>query len=512
MYVLFNFISDYIQKNRYQIVFYTSCFIFLIAAIKNIGYFHPDEHYQIIEFAGYKLGWSNSEELAWEFNSMLRPTLQVWLCLGVFKIFNILGVTDPYFLSFFLRLLTAIYALAAIHIFYHQVKKFLHTNLYFIFYIFCFFIWFIPFISIRFSSETWSGLSFLIGISFLLKSNRDRRDNIITGVMLALSFLFRYQAGIMIFGVILWTVIVRREKWINLLEIFIAFIIIIQCGVALDAAFYGKYVYTLWNYFNVNILDNVSATFGTSPWTDILLYMSVYTLIPIGLLISLSVLIVLVRNPLNPFLWCVIPFIIIHAIIPHKEVRFLFPIVWFAPIFILLAYEEILKYFKINTISLQTKRLIGILGIPIVFLNMYALWISVTIPSGLGQKYITQAIYLDYHGKPIRIFHTPYGNPYQPWPGLIEKFYKTSNIFFTEINRPNQIRQSELIRSDTTYMLAIRDYENIGRLLDYKIMQSGWFLNSKYNTVWSKDWSDYFKGTAEASTFQLFIIKNKYDE
>jgi phosphatidylinositol glycan class B len=40
------------------------------------GYFHPDEYFQTVEFASYKLGVTAQAELPWEFAERMRPFLQ----------------------------------------------------------------------------------------------------------------------------------------------------------------------------------------------------------------------------------------------------------------------------------------------------------------------------------------------------------------------------------------------------------------------------------------------------
>src|SRR5919206_4106439 len=48
----------------------------LVAAYFNAGYYHYDEHFQILEFANYKLGRVPAESLAWEFHEKIRPWFQ----------------------------------------------------------------------------------------------------------------------------------------------------------------------------------------------------------------------------------------------------------------------------------------------------------------------------------------------------------------------------------------------------------------------------------------------------
>ena len=48
----------------------------LTAVYFNVGFMSPDEHYQISEFADYKLGVTPKEDLHWEFHGQVRPAIQ----------------------------------------------------------------------------------------------------------------------------------------------------------------------------------------------------------------------------------------------------------------------------------------------------------------------------------------------------------------------------------------------------------------------------------------------------
>jgi hypothetical protein len=41
--------------------------IYFLSSIYSLGYYHGDEHFQIIEFMSYKLGLIPKESLPWEF-------------------------------------------------------------------------------------------------------------------------------------------------------------------------------------------------------------------------------------------------------------------------------------------------------------------------------------------------------------------------------------------------------------------------------------------------------------
>ena len=78
-----------------------------IAAIFSIGPFHADEHFQILEFAGWKLGITPETDLTWEFGARLRPALQPAMAVMVHRLMNAVGFDDPYATSLLLRLFTA---------------------------------------------------------------------------------------------------------------------------------------------------------------------------------------------------------------------------------------------------------------------------------------------------------------------------------------------------------------------------------------------------------------------
>ena len=62
-----------------NMVLFLALILYLTAAIYNSGYYHPDEHFQILEFAKWKLGQSSGTSMAWEHEAMIRPTLEPWI-------------------------------------------------------------------------------------------------------------------------------------------------------------------------------------------------------------------------------------------------------------------------------------------------------------------------------------------------------------------------------------------------------------------------------------------------
>ena len=86
--------------------------VHLLAAWNNGGYLNPDEHFQILEFAQFKLGRQSVEALAWEFAAQMRPALQPWVADGAIRLANAVGVASPFLIAFGLRVLSTVLAMA----------------------------------------------------------------------------------------------------------------------------------------------------------------------------------------------------------------------------------------------------------------------------------------------------------------------------------------------------------------------------------------------------------------
>ena len=89
---------------------YASAIIFFITSWFSLGYNQSDEHFQILEFAGLKLDINTELDLAWEYEARMRPTLQPAMVVVVHRTLGLIGVDNPFIISFLLRLLTAAFS------------------------------------------------------------------------------------------------------------------------------------------------------------------------------------------------------------------------------------------------------------------------------------------------------------------------------------------------------------------------------------------------------------------
>ena len=87
---------QYINR-RIQILLAVAFVIQMLTAWRTY-FFHSDEYFQIIEFASYKLGLSPVKVLPWEFSQQIRPTIQPYIFIGLYKFFMAIGITNRFFM------------------------------------------------------------------------------------------------------------------------------------------------------------------------------------------------------------------------------------------------------------------------------------------------------------------------------------------------------------------------------------------------------------------------------
>ncbi len=198
---------------RYERYFFlTALVVYIVVAWFSTGFYHGDEHYQLIEFAAYKMGNVSPDELAWEFDARVRPALQPFIAFIVIKLLQSISIADPYMQAFVLRLLTALLALFSIRFFTRTCNFMVNPRYHKAYLLLSYFLWFLPFVNVRFSSETWSGIMLLNALSLVISINVRSSRMYLIGGLLGLSFLFRYQNAFLALGLCLWLVFIEMKR------------------------------------------------------------------------------------------------------------------------------------------------------------------------------------------------------------------------------------------------------------------------------------------------------------
>lgn len=473
---------------RYIILFVCIIILYGIASIFSNGFHHPDEHFQLIEFAGLKMGWNSGEDLTWEYDSQIRPTIQIYIVMIVFKLCNLLEIHDPFALSFALRICSLIVYLASTLFFIQSFKNTVLEKYRFVWLLMTFFFWFLPIINVRFSSEVWSGFFLLTSVAMIQLNRLDKPFLFLIGIVFGCCFELRFQMGIPITGILLWLLIIKKIEFGDILVIVGGLFGVIVLATLLDSIFYGEFVFAPYNYFKVDLIDNVVNTYGVHPWYYYLLRIMEGPTLFIGIPILASTLYLLMFNPKNVILWAILPYLLIHSLIPHKETRYLFPIVNFIPIIVIWAYQDIIQrdFIKKNAaFAIKTYILflvpINIMGLLMVFK-----------PAGNGAANLAKIIH-DKYVKEALIVYSPAIGPFSigNGKGHTAKFYIDEKItlrFIDEGLFPDLPDSNNVVVIPKGFFAQRQLIEEAGyRIEEFSIPRWISFLNKFYRVFNEKD-------------------------
>lgn len=478
------FFSFFVKNNYYNLFLGIAIVLYVITAVNSHGFYQGDAHYQIIEFANFKLGVNGVEDLPWEYHEQIRPTLQPILAFLFLKLFYFFQILDPYDVAFLFRLLSCGLYLLVVHFFIKQTSGEFTSKRHIKYYYFAsFFLYFIPYLSTQFSSENWSGIFFVLGLAYYLSPTKKTFKPFLLGVILGVSFLFRFQIGLAILVFFVWLLLIKKESYVFLGKGIMGICGAIFLGIVLDCWFYQDFVITSWNYFYQNLVLDKASGFGVSPWDFYYHEIIKKSLYKLGAPIILACFTVIFIKPKNIFIWLVLSFVFFHSFIPHKELRFLFPVVSLLPIIFVYAVVWWCNLFE-KFRWIDTVNQLLILGFGLVhFLLLvgYSQYNENGLINGVT-KYIHEA----YKGKQIQLNY--YGNYYSEDFGdedyLPMKFYFGDNIKFSKIETLDNITE-RLVQTEEVNLFLIdarslnKEVEVGLKKLNYKLVKEGkpeWLL------------------------------------
>lgn len=326
----------------------------LVAACFSQGFFHPDEHYQVLELVNLKMGtYTDKTIFNWDFNDKIRPWFQAFLYYLILKPLSIFDL-DPFQSAFVLRLFNGLVGLCAVTkvIGFFSAKKNIKSDVLVV--MLC---WFVPFFLVRTNSESLSSSLFFLGSFFFLEENSCKKNALFSGVLWGLSFLCRYQMGVVIFSVNMWFLF-RHRRILPFIVHSLTLVLVIALGVLIDRWGYGTWEFAPYNYFYQNIVQSRASEFGV----DSVWYYFWKPLIkgvpPISIVLLIGVIIYGVKEKINFWSVAFVSFLFVHSMIGHKEVRFLF-------FNYLLAVLMSIRVFS----KLDRKRWPGLLYVPVFVIN-----------------------------------------------------------------------------------------------------------------------------------------------
>src|ERR1700761_5820346 len=235
----------------------------LIICVTAIGIYHPDQHFQIIEFSSHQLHKVSAAADVWEYSAQIRSTLQVYLFSAYYEVCSWIGIHDPYVQ---LELLRIVFGLGlfvffngiTLYYFRNEERKYLYIVL-----LLLNFTWILPYTRTLFSSEMLSSVLFF-GTLLLYETNRRSWwMALLTGFLFSIAFYTRFQTAFAMVGFFIWLIWPARQAG-QLWMLAIGFLIGVGLNTVLDYEFYHQWVFTPYTYFEVNIVQGKAASMGTS--------------------------------------------------------------------------------------------------------------------------------------------------------------------------------------------------------------------------------------------------------
>ncbi|MBC7552597.1 MAG: hypothetical protein H7257_01325 [Taibaiella sp.] len=353
-----------------------SLLLLVVTAWFSVGYYHVDEHFQILEFCNFKLGLSPSTALPWEFGAKCRPALQPFIAFCLSKAAMASGCYNPFFVAFVLRLLMALLTWITTRYLVLTLLPDFNTVKGKKFFIWCsLFLWFVPYIGVRYSSENISANLFILAITLLLAlGNYSRKQQYIrllgAGLLFGFSLYLRLQIGFAFIGLGIWLIFIRKAPVVHYLLLAVAGLTAIGITTLVDRWFYGEWVFTPYNYFSVNIIHNVAAQFGVQPWWWYFQKFIELGIPPLSIALFILFLGGMFKARTHVFAFVLCTFLAGHFAIGHKELRFIFPVVLPFIYMVCRGLNEVFLRFDGRVWLKYCLKLFIIMNIPILLFKM----------------------------------------------------------------------------------------------------------------------------------------------
>ena len=340
-----------------------------------------------------------------------------------------------------------------------------------------FLVWFTPYINVRFASENSSAIALLWAIYFLLKEKKTIHF-FIAGILLGLSFYFRYQIAFAIIGVGIW-LLFQKEKFKNILFIGVAFLLTAGICTLLDYWMYGQWVCTPYNYYFYNIKQGIAAASGIEPWYFYFKWFILIGFIPVSVFLMLFFFTGIAIKPKNILAFAIIPFLLAHIILDHKEMRFIFPMIFSFTFFISIGYEKLQPYF--NNIFVK------IIWAITIFINCGLLVYRCFAPAQEAvdcYKYL----YDRYNKKSVTVICV--GVPLYKLVGVDVSFYKADSVKEVDVNTLDEAKEYITKNSIKSALMLNEEISFSGGISNYNLKRvyctyPDWVLQFNFNN-WQK--------------------------
>jgi phosphatidylinositol glycan class B len=247
----------------------------------------------------------------------------------------------------------------------------------------------------------------------------------------------------MVFGFVLWMWLIQKEKFPRLFYLFAGIIFAVLCGNLIDYWFYGNWTFTAWNYFEQNMILGKAASFGIEPWYYYLREILFNAIPPFSLAFLIAPFLYFYFRPKDSITWLLVPFILVHFIVGHKELRFMFVVISFLPLLLVITYEIIQSRFE----KQWQKKLLNLFTKGFWLTNIILVIVVMFKPAD-SHISLYRTIYDNYTDK-TQLYYIG-KNPYQRVEDV--HFYKRNSLKIAPLDSLNQLNNK--VNSKTTLVVT----------------------------------------------------------
>ena len=323
------------------------------AALFSLGFLHPDEQWQILTPLHLKLTNGDPQSLTWDFQYRIRPWFQIFLYYPIGKIFYLLQA-GPFTMDIGLRTLTSLFSFGSLAWLGYTLFKKEDQKRQILWCQFLALTWFLPMFQARANSENFSSAFMFLTMGILYNSKKNSAL-FGAGLLAGLSFLVRYQMGVVALALFVWMALTKRHRLSSITLFCLGVLLCLPLGVLVDYWGYGEWTFSPWNYFYQNIVLDKASQWGIMPWYFYFTLALSKGILPISIVFLMGFMVFIWRFPQHIISIAALSFLFVHTVIGHKEMRFLIFIYLLTPIFMTFFYRPQWwwKYFfGINGIAL----------------------------------------------------------------------------------------------------------------------------------------------------------------
>ncbi len=321
-----------------------------IAVDNTGGIVHPDEHQQYLETAqGIVFGYSVAY---WEHERGVRHCLYPGLLAGILYVLEyVVAVRDPVSQAAVIRFLLSVAVLASFALVaYDWMQRRKTAGAFFLLALAAFSPDMI-FVSVRTLSETAMMVPLLVGLFFL------RRNPLVAGVLFGIMFAVRFQSAVLIAAMVMLAFLEdlrSGESWLRRPSSRLAtgLAASMLCLGLVDKLIWDGWFHTPIGYFTANVLEGLAATEGVQPWYRYFQW-GLSDLLEASPILLVFLLLGIRRGPQLALAAAV--FLAAHSLVPHKQPRFVWPILPLALMLMALGFEQVYQW-----LGDRTMRLVGV--------------------------------------------------------------------------------------------------------------------------------------------------------